>query len=84
MNDEINIGKLIHEQLKKDGRKVSWLAKEIYCDRSHLYRIFKQNSIDTGLLMRISNALNCDFFALLSSYYKKTGNQEPNMLEITD
>jgi hypothetical protein len=68
MKDEINIGQLIRNKLKADGRSVSWLAKQIYCNRSSLYRVFKQNSIDTDLLMRISKALHYNFFESISSY----------------
>jgi hypothetical protein len=76
MNDEIHIGNLIRSKLKENGQTVSWLAKQVYCNRSSLYRIFKQTSIDTGLLMRISNALHYNFFDLLSSgcQYKENHN----------
>ncbi|MDR1347039.1 MAG: helix-turn-helix transcriptional regulator [Prevotellaceae bacterium] len=74
MNDEIHIGNLILGKLKENGQTVSWLAQKVYCDRSNLYRIFKRTSIDTDLLMRISNALHYNFFDLFSSCYQSKEN----------
>ena len=62
----INIGKLIHEQVKRQGKSVTWLAQQLNYSRTNLYKIFDKTSIDTDVLLRISQALNYDFFALYS------------------
>ena len=34
----VNIGQLIKEELEKQGRSAGWLAKELHCNRSTVYR----------------------------------------------
>ena len=73
----IHIGQLIEEELHRQERSVTWFAKRLYCDRSNAYKIFRKQSIDTELLMRISHILNYDFFLLFSSEFAE---QIPNGL----
>ena len=61
-----HIGQLIRDELKQQGRTVTWLAKTINCDRTNIYNIFARESIDTNLLTRISKALNRNFFEILT------------------
>ncbi len=49
--------------MNEQGRRASWLAQQLPCDRSNVYRIFKCSSIDTELLVRISEILNYNFFS---------------------
>lgn len=63
----INIGELIHEQVKKQGLSVTWLAHKLNYSRTNIYKIFDKSSIDTDVLLRISSALDYDFFAIYSS-----------------
>jgi hypothetical protein len=58
----IHIGKLIEEEMKRQERTPVWLAKKINCERPNVYYIFRQESINTDLLLRISRALNHNFF----------------------
>lgn len=58
----IHIGNLIKEELRRQGRSVGWFAKELYCDRTNVYDIFKRQSLDTALLLRISQLLQHNFF----------------------
>lgn len=62
----VNIGKHIREELERQERSISWMARKLGCDRSSVYRILDRNSIDTVLLMRISVILKYDFFEVLS------------------
>lgn len=68
---KIHIGKEIQKVMKSRGIRVSWLAKQIGNNRNNIYNIWKQQDINTNILMRISNALNYDFFALYSNRIKK-------------
>lgn len=63
----IHIGKEIQHRLYEEGKSAIWLAQQLSCTRSNIYKIFAKQSIDTDLLLRISNILNHDFFKL----YKK-------------
>lgn len=58
----VHIGKLIKNELQRQGRSVSWFAEQLYCDRTNVYDIFKRQSIDTELLVRISLILKYNFF----------------------
>jgi len=62
----IHIEKLIEEELHRQERSVTWFANKLYCDRTNVYKIFKKQSIDTELLLRISQILHKDFFPLFS------------------
>lgn len=63
----IHIGQLIEAELHRQERFVTWFAKKLYCDRTNIYSIFKRQSIDTDLLMRICHILNCNFFGYYSA-----------------
>ena len=72
---KVHIGSLISNELKRQRRPVAWLAQEICCDRTNVYKIFRKGSIDTELLCRISVALEHDFFTdfqLACGFQKKT------------
>lgn len=59
---QIFIGKLIEEELRNQDRSVVWLASKLNCNRTNIYKIFHRASIDTELLLRISNILKRNFF----------------------
>lgn len=67
----IHIGSAIKKELEKQQKTVVWLAEQISCHRSNIYRIFEKDSIDTRTLMKISDILNHDFFADHSMELKK-------------
>ena len=58
----IHIGELIKEELFRQQRTVSWFARNLYCERTNVYSIFKRKSLDTDLLFRISKLLQHNFF----------------------
>ena len=63
----IHIGHIIKEVMESQERTPTWLARKINCERPNIYYIFQQPSINTELLLKISIALNHDFF----SYYSR-------------
>ena len=58
----IHIGSLIEQELRRQERSAIWLAGELHCDRTNVYKIFKKKSIDTKLLENISVILRHNFF----------------------
>ena len=62
MADMIHIGSLIEQELRRQDRSVTWLAGELHCDRTNVYKVFKKKSIDTKLLEDISFILQHNFF----------------------
>ena len=67
----MHIGKLIREQVEKQDKSVVWLAEQLACSRTNIYKIYERPSIDTGLLLRISLVLNYNFFALYSEKVRR-------------
>ena len=63
----VNIGQSIKDELERQERTVSWLARKLNCTRAAVYRIFAKNSIDTQLLAQISQILNRNFFLELAN-----------------
>ena len=62
----INIGENIKEELDRQERTISWLARKLNRTRTYVYRMLKKNSIDTSVLAQISQLLGRDFFQELS------------------
>ncbi|MBR1427886.1 MAG: XRE family transcriptional regulator [Prevotella sp.] len=61
-----HIGQCIRQQVEAQGRTSVWLAQELGCHRTNIYKIYDKMTIDTGILLRISRILNYDFFRLYS------------------
>ena len=70
---DLRIGQRIHEELKRQGRTVTWLAQQLGVERTSLYYTFRQNSIDLALLMRISFHLNYNFLQDVADVFKAYG-----------
>lgn len=66
MASNINIGSEIREELKRQGRTVTWLSHQLGVSRMACYRIFHGYSIDTQMLHSISVLLGVDFFKFYS------------------
>ncbi len=62
----VHIGNIIRQELANQRRSVSWLAEQLYTDRTNMYRILKKENLDTALLRRISLCLQHDFFKYYS------------------
>jgi hypothetical protein len=59
---EKKIGQLIKERVEASNMEVTAFAKAIDKERSNIYDIYKRDTIDTGLLKKIGQVLNYDFF----------------------
>lgn len=58
----MHTGREIQDLMRKQGRTTVWLARQLGCARTYVYRIYERPSIDTFLLLRISKILEHDFF----------------------
>ena len=63
----IHIGQCIRRKLEEQGRTTVWLARELGCHRTNIYKIYDKMTIDTGVLLHISKILDFDFFQLYSN-----------------
>lgn len=68
----MQIGERIRRRLDEQGNTVVWLARQLSCSRTNVYKIFEKSNLDTGLLMRVSVILKYDFFKLYSEELKKS------------
>ncbi|MBO4580900.1 MAG: helix-turn-helix transcriptional regulator [Bacteroidales bacterium] len=64
---QIHIGKLIREELRRQGHTNAWLAERIGITPRALQKIYNKHSLDTQQLLRISRVLHHDFFRYYSS-----------------
>ena len=71
----IHIGREIENELRRQGRCVTWFAQMLPCDRTNVYNIFRRQGIDTVLLQRIGTVLNRNFVLL---YCQGEGAGEEN------
>ncbi len=62
----MNIGSVIKSVVKERRCSVIWLAEQMGCSRTNIYKIFHRDSINTDDLMKISRILKFDFFRLYS------------------
>ena len=58
---DVHVGKMIKEELDRQGRTVVWFARQIYCEKSNVYKMFRRKSIDLDQLMVISSVLDHNF-----------------------
>ena len=59
--DKIHIGDSIRKVLAEKEKSVSWLAQNIPCDRSNLYRMLRKQNLDLYTLRRVSKLLEYNF-----------------------
>ena len=64
--ERLHIGKLIRQEVERQGLTVVGFAHMLGCSRTNAYKIFDHTSIDTAQLLRISTLLHVDFFRLYS------------------
>ncbi len=72
----MHIGERIREIVHQQQRTSVWLARELGCDRTNIYRIYDRRSIDTGVLQRISRILHHNFLAELAEETEKMNPTE--------
>ncbi len=59
----IHIGSLIRVEVSLLNQIVTWLAEQLYIERTNCYRFLRVQSLHTDQLARISIAMQHDFFA---------------------
>ncbi|MFN6944995.1 MAG: hypothetical protein ACK4ND_08590 [Cytophagaceae bacterium] len=58
----VHIGNKIKEEVNRQRVSINKFAEQINKSRTVVYDIFERETIDTGLLLRISEVLEHDFF----------------------
>lgn len=67
----IHVGQEIRRRLEEKEHTVVWLAQQLSCSRTNMYKIFEKPHIDSEMLLRISIVLDYDFFAIISNQLRK-------------
>lgn len=78
--EEIHIGNEIKSVFEKRGLTITEFSKRINKSRENVYSIFNRKTIDTGLLLSISNVLEFDFFSIYVSSINPTKDSELDRL----
>ena len=65
----LHIGRCIKEKLEEQGQTTVWLARQLGCHRTNLYKIYEKPTIDTGILLRISRIMRYNFFDMYAKEY---------------
>jgi transcriptional regulator with XRE-family HTH domain len=73
----VEIGQKIKEVFDKRQMKLTDFADQLGTVRQNVYRIFKKRHLDTGLLLKISQVLNHNFF----QYYVSSPVREDESTE---
>ncbi len=74
----VEIGQKIQEVFEKQDMKLTEFADQLGTVRQNVYRIFKKRHLDTGLILKISQVLNHNFFQY---YLSESASQQ---IEITN
>lgn len=67
--EEPHIEHLIKAELARQERTVSWLARKLCYSRQNIYHLFDSRSIATDVLIRVSDALEFNFFKYYAEYW---------------
>ena len=67
----IDIGSSVRRKMSEHGTSISWLAKQINCDRSNLRKHLYKEQIYPELLQKICIALKTNFFEEYVEWYMK-------------
>ena len=66
MSNQIHIGSIIRDELRRLGKTNGWLAEQINVNPRTINKIFLKSIIDTQQLFLISQVMGVDFFKFYS------------------
>lgn len=79
VNDNVHIGQLVKSVFDESGMTVSELARQLRCERTNVYTIFKRRTIDVELLAMLSEILNHNFLDDAMRLYGLTATFSPKL-----
>lgn len=79
VNDSVHIGQLIKSVFDESGMTVSELARQLHCERTNVYTIFKRRTVDVELLAMLSEILNHNFLDDAMQLYGLTATFSPKL-----
>lgn len=76
---KIHIGHLVKSVFDESGMTVSELARQLSCERTNIYTIFKRRTVDVELLANLSEILNHNFLDDAMRLYGLTATFSPKL-----
>jgi len=73
--EKIQIEKLVHQQIKDEGRSITWLCDKMRWQRQKYYRFRDNGFIDVNDLLKMSFLLNHNFFQYFSDIFDNECNK---------
>ena len=67
----LHIGKLVKAKLKERAHTCVWLAQQMDCSRTNLYKIFNKEYVGSRDLAKLSLILHFNFFEVIAEELKK-------------
>lgn len=77
--DNVHIGQLVKSVFDESGMSVSELARQLRCERTNVYTIFKRRTIDVELLAMLSEILKHNFLDDAMRLYGLTATFSPKL-----
>ena len=77
--DNVHIGQLVKSVFDESGMTVSELARQLRCERTNVYTIFRRRTIDVELLAMLSIILNHNFLDDAMRLYGLTATFSPKL-----
>lgn len=77
--DNVHIGQLVKSVFDESGMSVSELARQLRCERTNVYTIFKRRTVDVELLALLSEILNHNFLDDAMQLYGLTATFSPKL-----
>lgn len=77
--DNVHIGHLIKAIFDESGMSVSELARQLHCERTNVYTIFRRRTVDVELLAMLSEILNHNFLDDAMKLYGLTATFSPKL-----
>lgn len=71
MDEELHIGHIIREELRRQGKTNKWFSQELNLNPRTINKLFQKQYIDTAQLLQISEVLKVDFFKYYSEKLKQ-------------
>ena len=81
--ERLHIGHLIKSVFDESGMTVAEFARRIHCARPNVYSIFERYDIGVEQLVRISVALNHNFFDEIILYCRLESSVLPRQLNLS-
>jgi transcriptional regulator with XRE-family HTH domain len=81
---KVDIGHKIKEVFDARNMKLTDFADQLGTVRQNVYRIFKKRHLDTGLLLKISQVLNHNFFQYYVQPESNNNSVNPEVLRMME